>query len=117
MQTAKLHASRKRNSIKMKVMSKMSNRPTLVDSVQFVNIAILAKFNIVSLRRRSVDYPPTLHCAQNAIDLVKCCTNEISCAHRLQNIRGNIGVYPPPRMGEKQPQTWWTWLMVSCFEP
>src|SRR6218665_2230542 len=64
----------------------------LVDSVQFFNSAILAKFNIVSLRRRSVDYPPTLHCAQNAIDLVKCCTNEISCAHRLQNIRGNIGL-------------------------
>src|SRR6218665_1256375 len=87
------------------------------DSVQFFNCAILANFSIVGLTRHSVDYPPTLHCAQNAIDFVKCCTNEISCAHRLENIRGNIGVYPPPRMGEKQPQTSWTWLMVSCFEP
>src|SRR6218665_3960322 len=61
------------------------------DSVQFFNSAILAKFSIIGLTRQSVDYPPTLHCAQNAIDLVKCCTNEISCAYRLQNIRWNIG--------------------------
>src|SRR6218665_155671 len=50
------------------------------------------KYSIVCSRRRSVDYyPPTLHCAQNAIVFVKCCTNEILCAHRLQKIRGNIG--------------------------
>jgi len=65
MQTAKLHASRKRNSIKnnVKVMK------PLVGSVQFFNSAILAKFKIISLRRRSVDYPPTQHCAQNASPL------------------------------------------------
>jgi len=33
----------------------------LVDSVPFFNSAILAKFRIVSLRHRSIDYPPTLH--------------------------------------------------------
>src|SRR6218665_1140171 len=61
-------------------------------SVQFFNSAILEKFSIVGLTRYSFDYLPTLHCTQNAIDLVKCCTNEISCAHRLQNIRGNIAL-------------------------
>src|SRR6218665_2708264 len=40
---------------------------------------------------RKCNYPRTLHWAQNAVDLVKCCTNEILCAHRLQKIRGNIG--------------------------
>src|SRR6218665_3228572 len=46
----------------------------------------------VSLRRRSVDCPPTLdlHCKKMLV-LVICCTNEISCAHRLHKIRGNIG--------------------------
>jgi len=38
----------------------------LVDSLQFFNSAILAKYSIVSLRRRSVDYTPNLHCTQNA---------------------------------------------------
>ena len=64
-----------------------------MDSDQFFNSAILAKFSIVSLRLRSLEYPSPLHCAQIAIDLVKCCTNEISCAHRLKNIRGNIDTH------------------------
>ena len=38
----------------------------LVDFVQFFNSVILEKYGIVSLTRRSVDYPLTLHCAQNA---------------------------------------------------
>src|SRR6218665_2090154 len=63
----------------------------LVDSVQFFKSAILflAKYSIVSLRRPIVDYTPTLH-TKCYIVLVICCTNEISCAHRLQKIRGNI---------------------------
>jgi len=38
----------------------------LVDSVQFFNSVILEKYGIVSLTHCSVDYPLTLHCAQNA---------------------------------------------------
>ena|SRR6218665_1021832 len=60
MQTAKLHASRKCNCIKIIIM-----KPP-VDSVQFFNTAILAKYSIVSLRCCSVDFTPTLHCTQDA---------------------------------------------------
>jgi len=41
----------------------------LVDSVQFFNSVVLAKYSIVSLTCRSADYPLTLHCAQNASPL------------------------------------------------
>jgi len=62
----------------------------LVDSVQFFDSAILAKFNIVNLRCRSVDYPPTQHCAQNASPLWNVAQAKFY-AHRLEKIRGNIG--------------------------
>ena len=52
MQTAKLHASRKCNCINYET--------TCVDSVQFFNSTILAKYSTVILTRRSVDYPLSL---------------------------------------------------------
>src|SRR6218665_1520764 len=87
MQTAKLHASRKCNSIKIIIME------PLVDYFQFFNSAILAKYNIVSLRLRRPTVALLIHrvyTAQKMLVLVICCTNEISCAHRLQKIRWNI---------------------------
>jgi len=38
----------------------------LVESVQFFNGVILAKYSIVGLIRCNVDYPPNLHCPKNA---------------------------------------------------
>jgi len=75
-----------------------------------------AEYSIVSLRHRSVDYPQTLHCAQIAIDLVKCCTNEISCTHRLQKIRGKIAgdwmLWSTVTTKDK----WYFWLMEVEIE-
>jgi len=62
----------------------------LVDSVQFFNSAILAKFNIVSLRRRSVDYPPTQHCAQNASPLGNVAQTKFYAHTDLKKLEGTL---------------------------
>ena len=62
----------------------------LVDSVQFFNSAILAKFNIVSLRRRSFDYPPTQHCAQNASPLWNVAQTKFYAHTDLKNLEGTL---------------------------
>ena len=59
----------------------------LVDSVQFFNSA---KFNIVSLRRHSVDYPPTQQCAQNASPLWNVAQTKFYAHTDLKKLEGTL---------------------------